>query len=128
MQSAPIPGADYFSVAREVPLAGTWECDLADDSLRWSTAVYDIFGIAPGSRLDRQGIVQLYAPESRDTLAVLRADAIARGSSFTFEARICRPDGATRWVRITADIACRNGRPAQLYGTKQDITEEWVPR
>ncbi|WP_052507942.1 PAS domain-containing protein [Sphingomonas hengshuiensis] len=118
----------HFSVAHDVSLAGTWQCDLADESLTWSTAVFDLFGIAPGTPLDRRDVLNLYCPESRATLGRLRADAIARRGSFTFEAKIRRPDGDERWMRITADIACRNGRATHLYGLKQDITAEWRHR
>ena len=52
------------------------------------------------------------------------ADAIARCGSFTFEAQFRRLDGALRWMRISADVACRDGRATHLYGLKQDITRE----
>lgn len=105
-------------------LPGHWECDLADDSLRWSPDVYDLFGIPRGAPLDRDAIVQMYAEESRVLLEQLRAQAIAQRGSFTFEARIVRCDGATRWIRIAADVVCRDGRATHLYGLKQDITAE----
>lgn len=110
----------------QVSTAGTWQCDLADSALQWSTAVYDLFGIPVGARLNRAEVVKLYTPESREMLEALRARAIERAESFTFEAQIRRPDGALRWMRITADIVCTNGHPTQLYGLKQDVTDEWT--
>jgi PAS domain-containing protein len=113
-------------------MPAAWECDLADDSLSWAPGVFDLFGIPEGMRLDRREIVALYDEESRMALERLRSDAIARRGSFTFEAQIRRPDGDARWMRITADVACSDGRATHLYGLKQDITAEmlgeaWAP-
>ena len=118
-----IPHSRFVAVEPQ-SLPGHWECDLADDSLRWSPDVYDIFGIPRGARLDRGAIVRMYAEESRTMLDQLRAQAIAQRGSFTFEARIVRADGASRWIRIAADVVCRDGCATHLYGLKQDITAE----
>ena len=40
------------------------------------------------------------------------------------DAKILRPDGDQRWMRLTAGVQCRNGRPTHLYGLKQDVTQE----
>ena len=89
--------------------------------------MFDLFGIPQGSKLDRREIVEMYAEESRELLGRLRAEAIATCGSFTFEARIKRLDGQMRWMRVTADVAARDGKATHLYGMKQDITGE-MPR
>lgn len=109
---------------RVKPLPAAWQCDLADDSLRWTDGVYDLFGIARGTELDRRETAEMYVAESRELLERLRSKAIANRESFTFEAKIKRMDGEFRWMRVTADIVCKAGRVRLLYGTKQDITDE----
>lgn len=106
------------------PLPASWECDLTNDALRWSPGVFDLFGIPRGTAVDRHDVLGMYVGESRALLDRLRADAIANCGSFTFDAQIRRPDGALRWIRITADVLCEKGRPVLLYGTKQDVTAE----
>jgi diguanylate cyclase (GGDEF)-like protein len=103
---------------------GAWCCDLSDDSLSWTSGIYDLFGLPRSARIDRREIASMYAEESRVAMECLRADAIARRRSFTMDAKIMRADGAERWMRLTADIVCDGERPVQLYGLKQDITEE----
>jgi PAS domain S-box-containing protein len=115
-----------FGGAAPLPLPARWECDLADDSLRWSPGIYDLFGIPRGTRLDRRDIVAMYVEESRVLLDRLRTEAIAECGSFTFEAQIRRRDGELRWMRVSADIIGRDGRAMRLYGLKQDITHEMV--
>lgn len=106
------------------PLPAAWECDLDGDVLRWAPGVYDLFGLPHGCQISRDDIVAMYAPESRARLAQLRSHAIATCGSFTFEAHILRPDGTPRWMRVTADVLCRDGRATHLYGAKLDITAE----
>ena len=122
--AAPLIAKPAMIEAVVSPLAAAWQCDLSDDSLRWTRGVFDLFGIPAGTRLDRRDTVAMYTEESRELLERLRSDAIANRGSFTFEAQIRRLDGELRWMRVTADVACSNGRATHLYGQKQDITAE----
>ncbi|WP_326523937.1 PAS domain-containing protein [Sphingomonas sp.] len=109
-------------------LPATWQCDLSDESLLWSDGVYALFGLDRARRPDRGATVAMYDPESRGLLEPRRRKAIASAGAFTFEARIIRPDGDARWMRISADTQVTNGRVTHLYGTKQDITSEMTER
>lgn len=121
---APTIGCDALSPAQAVaPLPAAWECDLRDESLRWSPGVYALFGVPRDMPLVRDRIVALYEDDSRHMLEHLRATAIRDGGSFTFEPWIRRLSGERRRMLLTADVAFENGRPSQLYGLKQDITD-----
>ena len=106
------------------PIQAHWQCDLRDDSLSWSEGVYDLFGLERGTPVKREDIVAMYSAESREELRRLRDMAIAECGSFTFEAKIRRPDGQLRWMRVTADVAVEDGVARYLYGTKIDVTDE----
>lgn len=103
---------------------GAFECDLDDENLRWTDGVFALFGVERDVLLDRRDIVTLYDEESRETLHRLRSHAIATRGSFQMEARIVRPDGEARWLRIHAAVRCEAGRAIQLYGMKQDISAD----
>jgi len=103
---------------------GAWQCDLATETLSWSSGTYRLFGIPQERKLDRRQIVSMYDPESREAMERLRAEAIARRGPFTLEARITAGDGRDRWIRISGDVICRDARPLQIFGLKQDVTEE----
>ena len=104
--------------------AGLWSCDLADETLSWTSGVYALFGLPAGAQLDRRDTVAMYEPESRALMERLRAAAIAGQGPFTLDARIVRADGSRRWMRLTGDVVRRGGEAVQLYGLKQDITDE----
>jgi len=123
-RAAPLPAASEATSdpAALAPIPAAWECDLSDDSLRWTAGVFELFGLPPDQPVRRDDVVAMYSEASRAELDRLRSEAIATCGSFTFEAEIRRPDGETRWLRITADVEARDGRAAVLYGLKQDIT------
>ncbi len=108
------------------PLASAWSCDLSNDTLAWSRGVFELFGIAPGTKVDRRDVIGLYLDESRELMERLRREAIATCGSFTIEAQIRRIDGEPRWMRLTADVQCSGRGPVRLYGEKQDITAERI--
>jgi diguanylate cyclase (GGDEF)-like protein/PAS domain S-box-containing protein len=124
-----VPGdaaAQQALLARAAALAGigAWSCDLADERLTWTRGVYDLFGLPPDARIERGDAVALYEEESRERMERLRRAALRGDGPFTLEAEIIRPDGERRWMRLIGEVVSRAGKPVQLYGIKQDITEE----
>ena len=118
------PAQLLFRLGQLPTLPAAWQCDLEGDRLTWSRGVFDLFGLPHNRPPLRAETAAMYLPKSRALLEELRAEAIARAGSFTFEAQIRRQDGALRWIRVCADTVSRGGRTVQLYGTKQDITAE----
>ncbi|MGQ7791709.1 diguanylate cyclase domain-containing protein [Faunimonas sp. B44] len=115
-----------FARASEAARIGVWECDLPDQTLRWTDVVYDIFDLPRGSALDRNHILTCYSEQSRQELHRLRSQAIAERSGFGLDAEIVTAAGRHRWIRITATVECENGRAVRIFGMKQDITEEKI--
>lgn len=113
----------YEQASSLVPL-GAWSCDLNSESLVWTGGVFDIFGLPRGTPVERGAIVGMYSDESREILEQRRSTAIETRSGFAMDAKIVRPDGAERWMRITAATQVSNGRSVTLYGMKQDITDD----
>ncbi len=105
---------------------GVWECELADESLRWTDVVYDIFDLPRGSVLDRKQILRCYAKDSLAELHKRRSRAIEERNGFTLDAEIITHKGNRRWIRITASVECEDGAPVRIFGMKQDITEEKI--
>lgn len=125
-QPGPTASADpalFANAARLIGL-GAWSCDLATQNLSWTECVFDLFGLPTDRRIDRRETLALYAEESRETMERLRAHTVATGAGFTMDAQIRRTDGETRWMRLTAAARMEHGRTVELFGTKQDVTEE----
>ncbi|OBX19381.1 diguanylate cyclase [Erythrobacter sp. QSSC1-22B] len=115
---------ELYDLAESLVPMGAWSCDLASERLTWTNGVFDIFGLSADRAPERRETVELFDEESRELLERKRSKAIETCSGFTLDAGIIRPDGARRWLRITAATRGANGRADTLYGMKQDITED----
>lgn len=107
------------------PPVGIWRCELADEALRWSPAVYALFGVDAEEPLTRSRIVSLYLPPSRGAMEEMRAYAIKHCRGFTLDAHIRRADGERRWMRLSALPIIEGRRVVRLIGTKQDVTADY---
>lgn len=104
---------------------GVWRCDLATGALDWSPLVHRLFALPLGRAIRRDDVLATYADESRSALERLRAHALRHRRGFTIDVLV-RPHGApARWVRINAAPRVAEGRPVELYGTKQDVTAHY---
>jgi diguanylate cyclase (GGDEF)-like protein len=113
-----------FARSSEAAQIGVWECELADNSLRWTDVVYDIFDLPRGSMPTRETTLALYTPQSRAEMERRRSQAIADRTGFSFDAEIVTARGVQKFMRITAQVECENGVAVRIFGMKQDITAE----
>lgn len=117
--------------AGEMTHLGAWEIevvnpeDLNCNRLRWSDEVYRIFGYEPGSvPITNDLFFQHVHPDDRHRIVEAMTDALTRKEHYTIEHRIIRTDGVERIVFEHADIRFDfQGRPVQILGAVQDITE-----
>lgn len=104
---------------------GTWDCDLSNNALKWSPAVYGLFGFTHGSTVAREKAVTLYREDSRVKMERLRAYAIKHQRGFTLDAEIAPAGGGRRWIRLVATPVCVDGRTVRLRGFKHDVSHEY---
>ena len=117
--------------AGEMAHLGAWEIeftasdDINQNPLRWSDEVYRIFGYEPGAvAVSNELFFRHVHPEDRQRVVEAVAQAIAAKHPYRIEHRIVRPDGTERIVLEHAEIKFDDqGRPLQMIGAVQDITE-----
>lgn len=97
---------------------GRWSCNLPDERLEWTDAVFDIFGLPRGAAITRRETVSLYCEHSRAAMERLRAHAIRHHRGFTLDARIVPAQGQPRWMRLIAAPVCEGRRVVRLEGIK----------
>jgi two-component system, cell cycle sensor histidine kinase and response regulator CckA len=112
--------------AQEVAHIGSWVAETnGTGRIVWSPEMLRIHGIEDGrfdGRIDSAlGFVH---DADRDGVRDTMTAAVREGRAFEYEHRIVRTDGAVRWVRINAALACdTSGKPVRLIGTMQDVTD-----
>ncbi|WP_375197658.1 diguanylate cyclase [Sphingobium sp.] len=98
---------------------GLWHCNLADNSLNWTSGVYDIFGLERDMLVPRPLAVALYAPDSCAAMERLRAYAIRHRRGFTLDVDIRPADGGECAMRLIAAPIIEQNQVVALHGVKQ---------
>lgn len=113
--------------AQRVAQLGSYTMDLASDRWTSSPVLDDLLGIKqPGFDRNTADWLGLVHPDDREAMRrYFVEEVVGAGRRFDREYRIIRrDDGRERWVHglgeLTRDAA---GRPRQMFGTIQDVTE-----
>lgn len=113
----------HLKNAQAVADLGSWQKDIQTDTIYWSDAVYDIFGVDKEKDAHNHAdFIEWVHPEDEAFVEKQWERALA-GASYDIEHRIL-VDGETRWVRERADFERdETGLPLVATGIVQDITE-----
>ncbi|HEY3187542.1 MAG TPA: PAS domain S-box protein, partial [Solirubrobacteraceae bacterium] len=111
--------------AQQIARLGSWEWEIATDSVVWSDELYRIYGVRPdrfpgsyGSYLDK-----VHA-DDRARVARVIETAVAERRGWSLDYRIVRPDGEVRMIHARGEVVLDDhGRPSLVRGTAQDVTE-----
>ena len=118
-QFLPLSTAEEVDEIRNEGRTGWWECDIQDDNkLTWSDEVYDLFGIARATPVEREQAVLRYREHSRGVLERVRRYAIDRSEPFVLDAEIDTQSEASSWIRIVAVPVVEGDRVTALRGLK----------
>jgi putative nucleotidyltransferase with HDIG domain/PAS domain S-box-containing protein len=117
----------HFEEVRRLTRLGTWNWDVASDTVSWSPELFDIAGQDPA--LPAPGFArhpEFFAPESFLRLEKAVNDALESGTPYELELEMFRPDGTTVHVLARGGaLRDETGCVARLAGTVQDVTERW---
>jgi len=110
--------------AQRLGRIGSWEWEVATDTMVWSDEMYRIYGRDPSGPPPRYAELEsLYTPESWPDLyhGVMRA--VETGQPFEIEAEYLRPGGATGWVEARGEVVRdAAGHLERIRGTVLEIT------
>ena len=111
--------------AQRIAHLGSYEWDIPSNKVARSEELCRIFGVLPDEFPPTfEGYLDRVHPEDRSTTRTIIEQAFRGGTSFDFEERIVRPDGAIRQLRSQGKwIFDKTGKPVKLLGICQDVTE-----
>ena len=111
--------------AQRIAHVGHWDWNLETGSLAWSDETYRIYGMAPQERpIDIAMLREMIHPEDRESMFRKAEESLLSGGPADAEHRIVRPNGEVRTVHSRADARRdASGRPYEMFGTVQDVTE-----
>ena len=102
---------------------GAWTLSLPGMDVEWTHESRHLLGHVADGPLTWQGALACLDPASRTELEKAVVGCVARNQSFDLEARLPRPDGSTRWLRIIGEPEPSVIGPCQrVNGAVQDVS------
>ena len=110
--------------AQDVAHIGSWEWDVAANTIWWSDAMYGVYGLPVGTPVTYEKFISMVHPDDRATVQEIVSRSGQTGEPFTFEHRAITSDGTVRTLhsrgRVVKD---EQGRPIRMLGVGHDITD-----
>ncbi|MBA3819809.1 MAG: GAF domain-containing protein, partial [Deltaproteobacteria bacterium] len=115
-----------LDTAQALTHMGSWEWSLATGMVQWSTELYRIYGLEPGSRaITLELLDSCVHPLDRERIRGEIETALQLRGRFAYRERIVRPDGSTRTLDTIGEVLVDDaGAVTGLLGTCRDITDE----
>ncbi|RZL09969.1 MAG: PAS domain S-box protein [Rubrivivax sp.] len=117
----------HFQLAQAVGGIGVFSLQVASNRIKASAEFYRVFGLTPQDTIQAAKVEALIHPDDRARMSSERTRATGQATLNT-EYRVVKADtGEVRWVARRADfIRGADGRPEQMLGVVQDITDRKV--
>jgi len=111
-----------LSAAQQIAHIGSWEWDVATNTVSWSDELYRIYGLEPQScGITFESFLGRVHPDDRDRVRREVTAALERGGRFAYPERIIRPDGTICTLESVGEVA-RDGRGAVLGSSARAAT------
>ncbi len=112
--------------AQRVAHVGSFEWDLAGDTVTWSEELRRIYGVSPDTDVTPfDALLQAVHPDDRQRVQEAALAAVRHPRPFTYAHRILRPDGEVRVLHTAGDVVCQPaGAPVRVVGSSWDVTEQ----
>lgn len=116
---------DVLGEVERVTRTGTWTWDVVGDTVRWSSQLYDLFGLARDQmQPSLAGYPERVHPDDRDGVEAAINHTFESGEPFDLRHRVVTPDDETRWLHCTGRrIDNIDGTAVRMSGTAQLVDD-----
>jgi PAS domain S-box-containing protein len=111
--------------AQRIANVGHYSWNLIENRVIWSDEVYRIYGLEPQQGpIDLAKVSEMIHPEDRELVFRAAEEALQSELPADIEHRLVRPDGEVRTIHSVGTVKRdTSGRPYEMFGTAQDITD-----
>jgi len=104
---------------------GSWDWDLLDNKITYSTTAAANIGIAENEVIDTyESFIQSVHPEDRQFVEQIISVAIAQKTDYNVEFRVIWADGSIHWIAARGQVYCNEkGTAIRMTGINMDITD-----
>ncbi|MGA2098652.1 MAG: PAS domain-containing protein [Candidatus Acidiferrum sp.] len=111
--------------AQRIANIGHYSWNLIENRVSWSDEVYRIYGLdSRRGTIDLAKVSEMIHPEDRELVFRAAEETLQSGTPADIEHRLVRPNGEVRTIHSVGTVKRDSaGRPYEMFGTAQDITE-----
>ena len=114
----------YIKTAQSAKI-GIWKINLKTNDVFWDAVTKCIYEVPVDYEPNIDTAVNFYTPgKNRDRIKVLIEKSINEGISFNNKFQIITAINNTKYIECICQVVFKNGKPFELLGTFQDITNE----
>lgn len=112
--------------SQRIARLGSWDRDMVNETLRWSSETYRIFGVdAKTFTPSMDGFVEMIHPDDRERVFEAVTRSLEAPVPYSVEHRIVRPDGIERIVHEQGQVFFDDeGQAVRVIGTVFDVTDQ----
>ena len=105
---------------------GTWEWDITEPNATWSSELYRIYGLTPGTYTPSyENYLKMVHDDDRQRVIDATNRVFHEHVPYSHDERIFRPDGTMRYLHTWAHpVVDDAGKLIRLVGVCQDITDQ----
>lgn len=107
----------------EIASIGGWSLDISSGEVTWTTEVFKIHDMEPGSRIHINEGLDYYAPGSREIINKAVQDAVEKAQPYDLELELITSKGHHKWVRASGRPFVDGNKVTKIIGSFQDITD-----
>jgi len=112
----------FFQQATRLAKIGSWEFDVVNDKIYWSTMVHELHETNPKTFIPNlKTALGFYRNDYQSMVNEIIVKSIETGAAFDFEAVIITKKKKERWIRAIGNVEMIDGKCRRIYGSFQDI-------
>lgn len=114
----------HLSDAQRVSMLGSWDWDIANNTLSWSDQMFRIFGLNPqGFGANYEAYMELVHPEDRSHVQLAMDTALANDKHFCVSYRVVTANNEIRSVHAEGEVTFdEDGLAVKMIGTTHDVS------
>ncbi len=118
-------GQHRLRLAHEAGALGTWEWDIATDTLNMSDGYLRNWRILKENRLAFLDVAAKVHPDDHAAILESRRRVLEDGEAYRSEYRVVMDDGSVRWFSSRGEpVQGGDGKVVRVHGVSRDITEQ----
>ena len=117
---------ELLQLSQSMAQVGFWELNKEENTVSLSDQSLSIFGLKNNTDLSLEETINLFSPENRSLAKSSISALLASGKEINLSLQIKAKEDQVKWVKFSGRAVILSNDESKIFGTVQDITEEYT--